>query len=243
MNAELRRAARATGEKTFDTGLPCIRGHISPRWTVNGMCIACKRENDCAYNRRNVEAHRARSRASVERRREAVREAQRQYHRANPARAIARARQWRLANPARHKALQRSSALRLHDRTVARQARWRREHPEAVRASRTKWKRANPIAVRAQDAVRRARKHGVARGCRRAYRRFVTWVRTAPRIACYWCKASTLPRARHIDHVIPLSRGGADAVANLCVACPTCNLRKGARMPEEHTGQAELSLA
>lgn len=50
---------------------------------------------------------------------------------------------------------------------------------------------------------------------------------------CGW----PLPRAPingevHIDHVVPLARGGADEKSNLQLAHAVCNLRKGARMPE-----------
>lgn len=37
----------------------------------------------------------------------------------------------------------------------------------------------------------------------------------------------------HCDHVMPRSRGGSDEVKNLVTACPSCNLRKSDRTPEE----------
>lgn len=43
---------------------------------------------------------------------------------------------------------------------------------------------------------------------------------------CSWCQSVAGPF--HIDHVIPLKRGGADAITNLQVLCQECNLRKGA---------------
>ena len=38
-----RLAALAAGEKTFDTGQPCPKGHSSPRYVSNGGCSECTR--------------------------------------------------------------------------------------------------------------------------------------------------------------------------------------------------------
>jgi 5-methylcytosine-specific restriction endonuclease McrA len=35
----------------------------------------------------------------------------------------------------------------------------------------------------------------------------------------------------HLDHWIPLKRGGTHVMANVRVLCPPCNLSKNARMP------------
>jgi 5-methylcytosine-specific restriction endonuclease McrA len=37
----------------------------------------------------------------------------------------------------------------------------------------------------------------------------------------------------HIDHVVPLSRGGLHEIGNLVIACAQCNRAKGARTPDE----------
>lgn len=42
---------------------------------------------------------------------------------------------------------------------------------------------------------------------------------------CAYCDA----RATHMDHVHPLSKGGADKESNMLPACATCNLSKGAK--------------
>jgi len=42
-----------------------------------------------------------------------------------------------------------------------------------------------------------------------------------------------------VDHIIPISAGGETTVANLCLACPSCNRYKAARQtaPDPDTGQ------
>lgn len=46
---------------------------------------------------------------------------------------------------------------------------------------------------------------------------------------CYLCSERVTIFDFHLDHVIPLSRGGTDDPANLLAACGACNLRKGTR--------------
>jgi 5-methylcytosine-specific restriction endonuclease McrA len=37
----------------------------------------------------------------------------------------------------------------------------------------------------------------------------------------------------HVDHVVPLVRGGSDDPSNLVIACVPCNLSKGDKLPHE----------
>lgn len=41
---------------------------------------------------------------------------------------------------------------------------------------------------------------------------------------CYYCGGETVEM--HIDHVVPLSRGGRHAIGNLVLACASCNVSK-----------------
>ncbi|MFI2242392.1 HNH endonuclease [Streptomyces chrestomyceticus] len=42
--------------------------------------------------------------------------------------------------------------------------------------------------------------------------------------------------AQHLDHVVPLSKGGADVESNMVPACALCNLSKGAKTLAEWAG-------
>ncbi len=54
---------------------------------------------------------------------------------------------------------------------------------------------------------------------------------------CHYCQVPTIVdpdamstyRERTLDHVVPLSRGGADTLENVVLACRSCNARKGVR--------------
>jgi 5-methylcytosine-specific restriction endonuclease McrA len=50
---------------------------------------------------------------------------------------------------------------------------------------------------------------------------------------CFWCGVGLHPNDFQLDHVWPLSLGGAHDIANLVVSCQECNLSKGSRSPWE----------
>ncbi len=47
---------------------------------------------------------------------------------------------------------------------------------------------------------------------------------------CAYCSKS-IRNGYHVDHVIPLARGGTNWIANIALACAKCNLTKGATDP------------
>jgi 5-methylcytosine-specific restriction endonuclease McrA len=57
------------------------------------------------------------------------------------------------------------------------------------------------------------------------------WVAAAPKV-CHWC-GIPCTAGYHVDHYVPLSKGGKHAVSNLVIACGPCNLRKNAKCPYE----------
>ncbi|KAG2436725.1 hypothetical protein HXX76_006249 [Chlamydomonas incerta] len=49
------------------------------------------------------------------------------------------------------------------------------------------------------------------------------------RLDCNYCGKGPL-RIATVDHVHPLSRGGADSAANMVVSCTACNYAKGDKL-------------
>lgn len=55
---------------------------------------------------------------------------------------------------------------------------------------------------------------------------------------CFYCGKELL--LFHIDHYIPLSKGGRHTISNLVVSCPKCNLRKSNKLPEAYIQLEEV---
>lgn len=49
---------------------------------------------------------------------------------------------------------------------------------------------------------------------------------------CAWCHIDLEVSGYHADHIVPLARGGTNEASNICCACPTCNTKKWALMPD-----------
>ena len=49
--------------------------------------------------------------------------------------------------------------------------------------------------------------------------------------SCYWCNTSLKGLIAHIDHYIPISKGGQHTLSNLVVSCPHCNHIKSSKDP------------
>lgn len=48
---------------------------------------------------------------------------------------------------------------------------------------------------------------------------------------CYYCQCKLTEY--HVEHCVPLSRGGSDHPDNKVLACPSCNMSKNAKLPHE----------
>lgn len=48
---------------------------------------------------------------------------------------------------------------------------------------------------------------------------------------CYWCNIKLTKNNTHLDHFVPLSKGGLHTIDNLVLSCSCCNLKKSNKDP------------
>lgn len=124
--------------------------------------------------------------------------------------------EWSKVNPERKKFADREYHKRIYDVESKR---------EAVRA----WRKANPEKHRAQLSKRRTRRmnaEGEYSGDD------ILSLYDEQQGLCAYCGIRLFDEY-HIDHVVPLARGGTNWPDNLLLACPTCNSSKGDKLLPE----------
>jgi 5-methylcytosine-specific restriction endonuclease McrA len=101
----------------------------------------------------------------------------------------------------------------------------RRLNPEGVAAAGRRYRQNNPDSLRRKDQRRRARK-------RSAFIEDVHPLVVLERDdgVCGICGGDVDPEDFHVDHIIPLARGGEHRYANVQPAHPWCNLSKCDRL-------------
>lgn len=106
-------------------------------------------------------------------------------------------------------------------------------HREDVIARTTAWAAAHPDRWREYKRTTGARRRGAPMcahaECRGAGATALAWQSHPP--ACWMCGVPVAQGVNlHMDHVVPIARGGIHCAENLRPACATCNRRKGARV-------------
>lgn len=205
--------ARAKGAGFYYTGLPCKRGHISVRYASNGSCLDCFRDvwksakfksAKKAYYDIHKDEHHAQvkkwAKENIEKRREIVRKSSAK----NRATRIA----WEKKNKEKLAEKRRTYYLANKERLNLRNAEWKKE---------------NKHIVVAYNAARRAREKN-AEG--RFTEADIDRMLIKQGNKCNICSCDL--KRYHVDHVIPLVKGGSNWPGNLQLLCPSCNSRKWA---------------
>jgi len=237
-NTPEEKAAKAEYDRAYRETNPSYNIERCRKWRE--LNIEYVREQQRAAYAANPEPAKERARIWYKANKERATEYNRAHYAANKEQYAERARAYRVANKERIAAYREANKERIAEQLRS----WReanrdhiaeydRAYREANKEQHRKWWRnwyiANPHKVKANTHRRRARKLQ-AEGTHTAADIQAQY--KAQKGKCYYC-AAKVGDTYHVDHVIPLSRGGSNSPENLVIACPPCNLSKGDKLPSE----------
>ncbi len=218
-------------EKPIDA-FSAHNGSKSAKSKIRSSCKACDAEYNRRYRAANREKVNATKRKWAKENRHLIRPGDVAYRAKNKERLSAYCKQWRADNIDRVKASQAAylkanrERKKLIDKLWARQnkhkvneasKRYRNAHPEKVASTKREQAKRHPETIKNNRSRRRARlaENGI----------YIVTKKDIGRLMqqpCVYCGS----KSEHIDHVIPIAKGGAHKVGNLVAACQSCNQRK-----------------
>jgi len=117
------------------------------------------------------------------------------------------------------------------------QREYRAKNKEALKVARKAYHEKHTSEDAARSAIRRALKAGSLIGATAAQKAEIKEIYRRAKedrnVRCYLCGSIIALGDRHVDHIMPLSRGGQHRPSNLAVACSKCNMKKRDKLPEE----------
>ena len=123
---------------------------------------------------------------------------------------------------------------------------WRQEHPEYLEKNKPnvkRWQEEHKALCLGRSHEYRARKRDATVNPK-SIAMFMERTRAKPIVTCYWCSGTISGKKCHFDHIMPLSKGGAHSIENICVSCPKCNFNKSDTLVKDwmRLGQQVLEM-
>lgn len=193
----------------------------------NGLrpnCKACEQKRVKRYYEENREKELERNKRYREENEDKVRERNKRYHEKNEDKVRARKKRYREENVEKER---------------ERDKHYREENPERERERSKRWREANRDKERERCHRRRARLANAEGSHTAADVQLQITTQTDKRghLRCWWCGKVIKGNDYHVDHRIPLVRGGSNTPNNLCISCPVCNQSKSDKLPHEFNGR------
>ena len=210
-----REEAKRQGLAFYYSGIPCPKAHVDLRYTASNRCRACRLASKRAEYHRNRHCYAKRMASYRKLNAVALTEQRAGFRKINRERLMAGQRLYYAAN---------------RDKCVAACRAYYESHTESARQRRMEWEKRNPELVRlGKKAYKHRRRAKQALGGS-FIARDVQEILQLQKHKCAICRKK-LGRTHHVDHIIPLAKGGTNDRRNIQIAHPRCNTQKAAKDP------------
>jgi 5-methylcytosine-specific restriction endonuclease McrA len=186
-------------------------------------CKACAKTRSIAWSKANPDKVKVSSAAWKKANSEKIKEADKNRYASNPEIGRAKSAAWRIKN---------------QDSAKARHAAWYAANRDKRKANVAAWKIANPDVVRIHWQNYRARKRSSGGKLSNGLAEKLFSLQKGK---CACCK-KPLGNNYHLDHIMPLARGGSNTDDNIQLLRQPCNLQKHAKDPIEFMQSRGLLL-
>jgi 5-methylcytosine-specific restriction endonuclease McrA len=225
-----RAIAKERGFKRFYTGSPCKYGHLAERVTSSSTCLICDAERKRVFRKENPEADKSIQKNSRKKHADQRRIDNKNWRKNNPEKVRELRRTYAKNNPEKVAAGKLRHYEKHKERMLANSKKRRLDNIEHYKALNKAWRENNRQAVRTLNRNRKLRlkmvegKHSASD---------VSNILKLQKNKCAACTVVISGKDYHVDHIQPIALGGSNWPSNLQILCPTCNMSKGAKKPED----------
>jgi len=202
--------ARIAGNKYYFTGKPCSRGHIDRRTVSGRACIQCLKENADSWYKSNTDRKKISNKLS--------RLKDLEHHRNKN-------KEWRDKNKEYVNSKHKQNYEKNKERITERHKEYYKKNKDKMLAYGKMWAEENKEKVRAAARKSNTRRNRVQND----YHQIMTSVESAE-LSIIYEEAALLGPNWHVDHIVPLSRGGEHRPYNVQIVRSSYNVRKNAKL-------------
>lgn len=172
---------------------------------------------------------------------ECISKANKEYSKKNPEKVATNKKKWQQTNREKVYRSTRNWMKNNPEHVEAYYQQYYQEHKLKYRERNRKWQQNNPEKSKEYDR-RYREKHPLQVRAKFAKRRNAPGSHTRDDILiqyksqkgkCWWCGKKVKLEKCHVDHRIPINRGGSNNPNNIVISCPHCNMSRGDKLPHE----------